>query len=274
MAIQTMASRLVVLRERVVNSLQAAFSAWGDTLTTAVVDRVQPFLQDGENAFDLPLLQRLLQRMVAASYDGLILADKGRVDELTADIQPRLERDRWIDGVRQKLIEIRRISDGLFGRQRTVEIVAVDGTTAREPELLWRQAEHTLSRLRSPDLQLPQASTAAVTFDAAALAAELEPLVTGLRGAIDAVKLDEQQTVETLQAKQEAMVEHDLLMGACKGILSGFCLLARRPDLARRLRISLPRPRPGASDGATPTGEVPEPPTETEPAVNGGPAAE
>jgi hypothetical protein len=269
MALQMMASRLVVLRERVVNALLAAFSAWSDTLTTAVGERVQPFLEDGEVAFDLPLLQQVLQRMVTASFDGMIEADKDRVDELVGDVQPRIERDAWVDSVRQKLIEIRRIAEGLFGRQRTVEIVAVDGATGREPELLWRQAEHTLSRLQSPEMQLPPASTSAVTFNAAGLAAELAPLVAGLRGAIDATKVDERRTAESLQAKKEAMTEHDQLIGACKGILSGFCLLARRPDLARRLRISLPRSRPGSTEGDASSGDLPVS-TDAEPAVADG----
>ncbi len=267
MANQMMASRLVVLRERVVNAFQAAFSAWGDILTTAVGERIEPFLEDGEVAFDLPLVQRVLQRMVAASFDDMVEADKDRVDELADDIRPRLERDRQIAQVRQKLIEIRRIAEGLFGRRRAVEVVAIDGATAREPELLWRQAEHTLSRLRSPDLRIPQASTAAVNFDAAGLAAELDPLVTGLRGAIDAIELAERLTAESLQAKQDAMDEHDLLIRACKGILSGFCLLARRPDLARRLRISLPRP--GSDDSDSSPDEASNPSTDAEPAKGG-----
>ncbi len=255
MALQMMASRLVVLRERVVNALQGAFSAWSDTLAPAIDERIQPFLEDGEVAFDFPLLQQVLQRMVAASFDDMVAADKARVDEVVGDVLPRIERDRWVGSVRQKLIEIRRIAEGLFGRSRAVEIVAIDGATAREPELLWRQAEHTLSRMRSPDLQIPEASTSAVSFDAVTLADELEPLVTGLRGAIDAIELDERLTAESLQAKQEAMDEHDLLIGACKGILSGFCLLARRPDLAQRLRISLPRPRPASPGNQAPSDE-------------------
>lgn len=267
MANQMMASRQVVLRERVVNAFQAAFSAWGDTLATAVGERIEPFLEDGEVAFDLPLMQQLLQRMVGASFDDMITADKGRIDELVGDVGPRLDRDRWVAQVRQKLIEVRRIAEGLFGSKRALEIVAIDGATAREPELLWRQAEHTLSRLRSPDLRIPQASTSAVSFDAAGLAAELDPLVTGLRGAIDAIKLDERLTAESLQAKLDAMDEHDQLIGACKGILSGFCLLARRPDLARRLRISLPRPRPGSSAGDSSPEEASDPSPDAETAA-------
>ena len=135
---------------------------------------------------------------------------------------------------------------------------------------MWRQTEHTLSRLRSPDLQLPEASTSAISFDAAGLADELEPLVTGLRRSIEAVELEERRAAESLQTKTEAMTEHDRLIGACKSILTGFYLLARRADLAQRLRISLPRPRPGSDDEASPSDTPTSSSTEVDPATEGG----
>ncbi len=42
------------------------------------------------------------------------------------------------------------------------------------------------------------------------------------------------------------MADHDALMGACGRIVSGLHLLAGRPDLARRIRISLPRKGTGS----------------------------
>ena len=172
-------------------------------------------------------------------------------------------RDQWVESVRQKLVDIRPIVQGLFGRKRAVEIVAIDGKTARQPEHLWRQGEHTVSRLRDPDLQVPEASTASVVFDPGGLADELEPMVTALRSAIDEVEVDRRDAATTQQAKQEAIDEHDLLMAACGRILSGFYLLAGRQDLARRIRISLPRRQrpngdessdaPSASSAPTPS---------------------
>ncbi|MEE8525073.1 MAG: hypothetical protein V3T72_14145 [Thermoanaerobaculia bacterium] len=145
-----------------------------------------------------------------------------------------------MSAVRRKLIEIRGFTQSLFGSDRAGEIVAIDGSTAVEPELLWRQAEHTLSRLEDPGLVLPPASSGAVTFDPAGLAAELAPEVTALRQVIGEIEFDRKVKATSQNVKQEAMDDHDLLMGACGRILSGLYLLARRKDLARRIRIRFP----------------------------------
>ncbi len=165
-----LASRLVVLRQRVTAVIHSAFKAHGSEVAPVLTGRLNPFLEEGETAFDFLQLQRVLGRMVAASLERVIAADKAHADELTNDIAPRQQRDGAVEAVRQKLIEVRRIVQGLFGEERAVEVVAVDGSTARQPEHLWRQGEHTVSRLRDPLLLLPTASTGAIAFDAVKLA--------------------------------------------------------------------------------------------------------
>ena len=180
-------------------------------------------------------------------------ADKAHLDELANDIAPRMARDGAVSALRQKLIDIRRIVQGLFSPERSLEIVAVDGPTAEQPELLWRQGEHTIDHLRAPDFETPEVSTSSVSFEPQPLADELEPMVTVLRESIDALEVERRAAATTHTAKLEAMAEHDALMGACGRILSGFYLLARRPDLARRIRVSLPyRSRPGSQNGEAP----------------------
>ena len=236
-----MASRLVVLSQRLTSAVQAGLSVFRREVTPLLDARVAPFLAEGETGFDFLLLQRVLGRMIAASRDRLIAADKANIDELSDDVAPRSVRDDVVDAVRQKLIDIRRIAEVLFGTVHAVEIVAVDGSTALQPEFLWRQAEHTLSRLRAPDLRLPAPSTSALSFDPLTFADELEPLVTALRQAIDGVEVDRREAAVSVEAKHEAMAEHDQLIGACGRILVGFYRLAGRPDLADRMRLSLPR---------------------------------
>ncbi len=162
--------------------------------------------------------------------------------------------------MRHKLIEIRQLAQALFGLAHAIEIVAVAGSTALQPALLWRQAEHTLSRLRSPDLKLPAASTAAITFDPLQLADELEPLVTALRQAIDGIEIDRREAAVSVEAKHGTMSDHQLLLGACGRIVTGFYLLAGRQDLANRIRLALPRRR-RPQDGEETAQPVPEPDT-------------
>lgn len=255
-----MASRLIVLRQRTTAAIQAALAVWGEVVTPALTERFRPFLAKGEAQFDFPQLQRVLRRMIETSFERMVAADKAHLDELTNDIAPRLARDKAVSVLRQKLIDIRRIVLGLFGLARSSEIVAVDGATAEQPELLWRQGEHTLSHLRAPDFEMPEASTEGVTFDRLQLADELEPPVRAVRRVIHVLEQEQRAAAATLQAKKEAMAEHDVLISACGRILSGFYLLAGRPDLARRIRTSLPRkgtpsPEPDAEPAADPGGE-------------------
>ncbi len=263
-----MASRLVVLRQRLANAIHAALERFSEVVAPVINERTGPFLREGEVLFDFPLLQRVLGRMVEASFERMVAADKAHFDELANDIAPRMERDKQVATVRQKLIDVRRIVQGLFGLERAVEVVAIDGKTAYQPDLLWRQAEHTLSRLRSPDLRLPAASTASIALDPTTLADELEPMVTALKAAIDAVDLDRRAAATSHQDKLDAIADHDLLITAGGRIVSGFYLLARRPDLANRIKLSL-RPRRTPAD-ATPDGDAPDASPDAEPTVDGG----
>ncbi len=275
-----MASRLVVLRQRLAKTIHSALGRFGEIVTPALAERFEPFLAEGEAPFDVSALHSVLLRMAEASFEDMVAADKAHLDELALAIEPRRERDRSVEAVRQKLIEVRRIVQGLFGPERAVEVVAIDGVTARQPELLWRQGEHTVSRLRAPDFQPPEATTAAVAFDPVQLADELEPMIDALRDAIDAVELERRAAAASQQLKRDAMTEHDQLIAASGRILSGFYLLARRPDLAERIRLSLPRGR--TPNGDDPSGDASpdggsndEPPVtpDTEPADGGEPVA-
>ena len=241
-----MASRMIVLRQRVAAAFRSAIVTYGKEVTPELGERTGRFLEDGEAGVDFGLLLTLLERMVAASLGQLIAADKTHLDETAGDTNRRRGRNGAVEALRAKLIDIRGLAQALFGLKPAAELVAIDGRTAAEPELLWRQGEHTLTRLRDPGLRLPKASTRSIRFEPQALADELAPLVVDLRRAIDGVAVDRQEAALTRAAKKAAMADHDLLMGACGRIVSGLHLLAGRRDLARRIKISLPRKAAGS----------------------------
>ena len=117
-----MASRLIVLRERIASSIQAAFEIFGAEVTPVVAERAEPLLQEGEAPIDFQLFQQLLGRMVDASVQQMVAADKAHVDELANDVVPRSRRDAVVAAVRRKLIEIRGFAQSLFGLQRAIEV--------------------------------------------------------------------------------------------------------------------------------------------------------
>ena len=105
-----MASRLIVLRQRLTAAIQAAFEVWGEVVTPALTERFDPFLEEGEAPFDFPQLQRMLLRMVAESFERMVAADKAHLDELTNDIAPRIARDGAVSTLR--------VDDRLYGSIR------------------------------------------------------------------------------------------------------------------------------------------------------------
>ncbi len=133
-----MASKQVVQRQTLAGALCAAVTAWRAEVTPALHEQVEPFLGEGEAELDFSRLQEVLGRMVAASLEGMIEADKAHLDELAGDGAHRTRRDGAVTALRRKLIEIRAIAIGLFGRKRSREIVAAFGRIASQPDLLWR----------------------------------------------------------------------------------------------------------------------------------------
>ena len=119
-----MASRLVVLRQRLANTIHSALERFSEVVAPVISERTGPFLEEGEVLFDFPLLQRMLGRMVEASFERIVAADKAHFDELTNDIAPRIERDRWVATVRRKLPDPRR------GDARAPAPTAGDGAKA------------------------------------------------------------------------------------------------------------------------------------------------
>lgn len=223
-----------------------------------IEDRLRDALEGEEALPDVPFLATLLGRVQAAGTRAIIAADKAHEEELANDSEPRLRRDAAGERVHRKLVEVRRIAAGLFGRERSAEILGAPGLTAQvtEAERLWRQAEDTILRLEAPDFAAPAMTTASLQFDPAQLAAELRADNAAFREALDAVALERRKSESTLEVKNARFDESKRIDAACGRIYEGFFLLADRPDLLDRLRRALRRTRRGASGSGEASPEV------------------
>ena len=197
-----MASKSIVQRQRAISFVLAAALAHVQDVLPALAERLAPFLEEGETMPDFELVQRLVGRLLASTRARLVAADKDHLDELAGAAGPRRRRDDLVRAVRAKMIAIRKIVEGFFGPRHGSELIAVDGRIAEQPELLWRQAEHTVSRLL--DAELPEVASVlgSVPFEPAGLAGELEPDVA-LRRALDAVELEKRNAESMLAAKRQ-----------------------------------------------------------------------
>ncbi|MCP3957586.1 MAG: hypothetical protein GY719_07005 [bacterium] len=231
-----------------------------DTLPV-VEDRLREVLGGEEALPDVPLLAALLGRVQVGGTQRLIAADKAHEEELANDAEPRQQRDEAGERVHDKLVEVRRFAAGLFGPERSAEILGSPGLTApvSEGERLWRQAADTVQRLVDPDFAVPAMTTASLQFDPARLSSELGADNAAFRLALDAVALEQRKAETTLETRNARLADAKRIDLACRRIYEGFFLLADRPDLLDRLGRALRRVRRAVSSTSD------EPPSDDEP---------
>ncbi len=234
-----------------------------------IENRLRAVLEAGETLPDVRLLAALLGRVQVAGTERLIAADKAHEEELANDGGPRELRDEAGGRVYTRLVEVRRIADGLFGPERTAVLLGSPGVTASvsEGERLWRQADDTRKRLENPAFAVPVMTTESLQFDPVRLASELKADNVVFRAALDAVVLEQRKAETTLQVKDARIAEAKRIDRACGRIYEGFFLLADRADLLDRLRRALRRTRRNAST----TGDASPAPDGGEPAEDGEP---
>ena len=244
-----------------------------DTLPD-VEDVLNEVLTAEETLPDLPLLVALVARVQAGGTRRFIEADTAHDDELAGDVEPRLRRDEGGERVHDRLVEVRRIAAGLFGPERSAQILGTPNQTPSvgESERLWRQAEDAAARLEDPEFTVPATTTASLQFDPAQLASELRTDNVAFRAALDDVALEQRKAEASLEVKKARFNDAQRIDRACQRIYEGFFLLADRADLADRFRRAL-RARRGTSstgDAATPAPDA-EPPLDGEPTQDGEP---
>ncbi len=225
----------------------------------SVEDRLRQVLSGEEVLPDLSLLIALLGRFQVRGTQQLIVADNAHEEELANDVEPRQRRDEAGERVRKKIVEVRRIATGLFGTERSVEVLGGSGQTApvSEGERLWRQGEDTAQRLEDPGFTVPVMTTASLQFDPAALVSELRTDNAAFRQALDAVALQQRKAETSLEAKNARLDDAKRIDAACGRIYDGFFLLADRADLLDRFRRALRRStRRAASSTGDPSPET------------------
>ncbi len=213
-----------------------------------VEDVLRDVLTAEETLPDLALVVALVGRVQAGGTRQVLGADTAHDDELANDVEFRLRRDETGERVHDKLVEVRRIAAGLFGPERSAQVLGAPSQTPSvgENERLWRQAEDAVKRLEDPEFTVPATTTASLEFDPAQLASELRTDNAAFRAALDAVALEQRKAEASLKVKNAQIVDAKRIDRACQRIYEGFFLLAGRDDLVDRFRRAL-RTRRGAS---------------------------
>ncbi len=262
-----MAGILSIRRQRAASSAVAFFEAHGEKISTGVADSFRPFYEEGEEPVDFQLVLTVACRLLKDRLQGVIDADKAKIDEEANDIIAYLELEEAGREVNAQLVFIRRMLTGFYGVDLANEVLATDGAAARydQPELLWRQGEQTAERLRNTPFKEPRRTSSSFQFDPLALAGELEPAVVNLATAYKTVTVERRKLEDPVTKKAEALQTFDTDFRACLRLGVALALVAGLPNIAKRLRASLlDAPRRGSgSEEADSAAEPAEEPAAT-----------
>jgi len=272
-----MASKGVIDRHRVAKVIAAAARNHAREVGKRLQEVLAPAFPDGELPFDGVQLLDGLARYLDLRIAAMTEADETHLRELRDDDEPRRRRDEAAAGLYSTLVGVRQAVLAGFGREQLKPLLGYEGSTPADPLVLHHVASRALELLRTPPAELPPARFTAVQVDLVVLADELQPALDQLTAALRQVD-DETKTAElTRRAKDLELDAFDAAVAGIGRVVIGFDELTGFPQLAERIRLTLPaRRRRGIPDEdeplpeeeeVTPGAEAPESPPSPEPPV-------
>lgn len=191
-----------------------------------------------------------LAGMLERSDRELQDADHAHSQELGDDDAVRAEREESSAQLREQMIDARATLGGAYG-PLVLAAYGLDGDTPTAPDLLLQRARNTASLLRSrPLTETPKRR--AVKIDARQLGEELGATAERYDASLKAVQREEREAQVTLNRRNEAMENWSARYQGAADIMTGFCELIGRQDLADRVRPTSRRRAGLPEDGDTP----------------------
>lgn len=236
-----MASRIVTRRQTTAGAVEAAAATHAAEVAAVLAPRLAEAAGEGEAPMDVLALQNRLGAVLRSHRQALEAADSAHIEELRDDIGPRDRRDAAVASLHDRVSRVRGTVETVFGAGASNRLFAIRGLTSRNPEVLRRQAERILARLRDESKPLPAPEVSWLAVDPAAWAAEIEPAHTELVTALREVYADRRRAETTFRLKQEALAAHNRAYVAVTSILSGLYRLAGLDAYEQRLRPTVPQ---------------------------------
>lgn len=204
-----MASRIVTRRQTTAGAVEAAAATHAAEVAAVLAPRLAEAAGEGEAPMDVLALQNRLGAVLRSHRQALEAADSAHIEELRDDIGPRDRRDAAVASLHDRVSRVRGTVETVFGAGASNRLFAIRGLTSRNPEVLRRQAERILARLRDESKPLPAPEVSWLAVDPAAWAAEIEPAHTELVTALREVYADRRRAETTFRLKQEALAAHN-----------------------------------------------------------------
>jgi hypothetical protein len=238
-------SKMVNDRQRAATAVARAADTHADAVAAELAARLDSLAQGGEPAIPWAQLIRLLGRGIEATVAELAAADDAHGDEQRDDAAPRARRDRAAETVYAELVDLRAVTESVYGAAG-VAALGFDGRTPQEPIALHRLGASAIDNAGALAALSP--IRRGVTLNAADYLAPLTAGVAELRGALDDIARESAELDAALIRKDAAMAAHDHRFTHAARILEQLFSLSDRHELAARVRPSGSRPGRTHSD--------------------------
>jgi hypothetical protein len=268
-----MASKMVADRLKLRKIVVGAVTANAPKVVQSLTEHLTPLLREGETLPDIQLVQELLMRLVQEREQELVAKDDANQLELL-DVNPRDRRDRLAAEVYAEVVSLRKTAEGLYGIDGVRKLLGFSGATAEDPELLLRQADQAMVRLRSDDVPTPESRSEGLETDLRQWPDRVEPKVRALEQVLQEIETERWFGFNTVSDKSGALSEFDFTVGNVTRIQRGLFALA---GLFRAAELFFPqkmiqRIRNGSEESVPETSEPveedspPDPPSTETPA--------
>jgi len=263
-----MASKMVADRLKLRKIVVGAVTVNAPKVATALAENLTPLLREGEILPDLQLFQELLMRWVQQREQELVAKDDANLLELI-DVNPRDRRDELAAEVYAEVVSLRESAVGLYGIEGARKLLGLSGKTAFDPELLLRQANQALTRLRSDDAPELVARGDGIEADLQEWPDRVEPKIEALEQVLQEIEIERWLGFGTVSDKSGALTEFDFTLANVTRVMRGFFLLS---GLSRAAELFFPRKmiqriRESGEPSLPETSETPEPANESSPPV-------
>jgi hypothetical protein len=187
-----MSSKLIDQFQADSQLVAAGAAAMSEEVGTVLAEHFAPYFQEGEQAVDWALAQKLIGRMLAKKSQGLGHVDQTLQVDRAAGKAIRAERDQVAAELRRELRSARLLLDESFDRNLSSSIFSRRKISEVRPLGLARLARETAASLRSPEVS-PTRTLSGRAF----------PERSGLAEALDSRALQLEQMLELLAPKRK-----------------------------------------------------------------------
>lgn len=202
---------------------------------------------------DVLELQIFIAEDLEVIRELVVVAETSLMASLTADQRGRAVRNRWFAKLREQLLAIRKILDGLYGPGTSdIVFMKVNSFVHVDPVAIHRQANLVRDNLLDAGLALPDPRFD-IGADLQRLAREMEPNIEGLGQVLEELRL--QGTEQSLAEKEALLADANEKAGLSARLLEALAAWAGHPGIARRIRQSSHAASAQAPEGGAPQAE-------------------